>query len=249
MSSPFVIGIPVYDGVDLLDVAVPYELFNWMAQLEPEVIPDAPQRQVRLVSLDGSHIKTRDKLPLGGELAALSADDHFDLLWIPGGDPLQLERLMLSQDKMALLLQVGSAAQYAASVCEGALLAAAAGLLNGRCATTHWAFLDYLQQFPQVQVAPGYPRYVVDGNRISGGGISSGLDEALQIIAMLSNDVVAGKVQLTVQYHPQPPFNQGDPSVATPPVYTPGEPTNIPGLAAAIATVVARQNQREVSPA
>ncbi|SMC27421.1 cyclohexyl-isocyanide hydratase [Andreprevotia lacus DSM 23236] len=254
MTAPnkFVIGIAAYDGVDLMDIAAPYELFNWMASLESEYNPGAPVREVRVYSLDGSRVITRDKLTIGADLPALTAPgpdstDKIDLLWIPGGDPMRLEQLMLDEKAMDLLYEVGNAAQYTASVCEGAMLAAASGLLDGHCATTHWAFLPCLGLFPSITVAPGYPRYVIDGNRITGGGISSGIDEVLAIIALLSNDNVAGAVQLMVQYNPQPPFHQGDPSQATPPVYTPGENStcSIPGMAATIDRVItARESRR-----
>jgi cyclohexyl-isocyanide hydratase len=104
------------------------------------------------------------------------------------------------------------------SVCEGALLAAAARLLDGYKATTHWAFIPYLiQNYPKVTVADGHPRFVVDRNRLTGGGISSGLDEALQLIALLSGEGTAQSVQQTTQYYPDPPVSSEIPNViATP---------------------------------
>ncbi|MGY2199473.1 DJ-1/PfpI family protein [Pseudomonas gingeri] len=239
----YLIAIPVYNGVDLLDVSVPYELFNWMALLEPQ-LPDTPTREVRLVSLDGPAITTRDGLTLGGNLPSfVDTHEQIDLLWIPGGDPRDLQRLMLDQPRMDWLLRQGQAAQLAASVCEGALLAAAAGLLDGYQATTHWAFIACLKLFPEIEVVPGYPRYKRDRQRITGGGISSGLDEALEIIAKISSDTVAQKVQLNIQYNPCPPFNSGDPSVAEPPVYTPGDASrcDVSGMAGTIAQVLRRR--------
>ncbi|MGE7957511.1 DJ-1/PfpI family protein [Pseudomonas sp. NPDC089530] len=243
MPAPgwYLIGIPVYDGVDLLDVSVPYELFNWMAQIESRQNPDAPPREVRLISLDGPTVTTRDGLPLGSHLPIF--DEHpeqVDLLWIPGGDPHDLQRLMRNPQRMAWLARQGEAAQLAASVCEGALLAAAAGLLDGYQATTHWAFIACLKLFPQIEVASGYPRYVVDRQRVTGGGISSGLDEALKIISLISSERVARQVQLNIQYHPCPPFDSGDPSVARPPVYTAGDGSTCAssGMAETIAHVL-----------
>lgn len=233
------IGIPVYDGVDLLDVSVPFELFNWMAQVEPDIVPTAKQRQVHLVSVDGPTVQTRDGLRLGADLSCGDCG-RLDLLWVPGGDPQRLQQLMLDAEFMAFLQQQSTGAQYVTSVCEGALLLASAGLLDGYWATTHWAFIACLKLFPKIKVKAGYPRYVVDGNRVTGGGISSGMDEALQLIALLSSDIVAEKVQLSVQYNPQPPFNAGDPSVAQPPIYTPGEDSTCtsPGMADTIRKVL-----------
>jgi hypothetical protein len=115
---------------------------------------------------------------------------------------------MLDARLIGFLQRHSATAHLTVSVCEGALLLAAAGLLDGYRATTHWAFRDCLARFPRIDVAPYYPRYVVDGNRITGGGISSGLDEAL----------------LNVQYNPRPPFGDGDPTVAEQPsILAPGD--------------------------
>jgi transcriptional regulator GlxA family with amidase domain len=96
---------------------------------------------------------------------------------------------------------------------QGALLLAAAGLLDGYEATTHWAFIPCLKEFPQVKVVEGYPRFVVDRNRITGGGISSGLDEALKLVELLSSYQVAQSVQQATQYYPCPPVASTLPKV------------------------------------
>jgi transcriptional regulator GlxA family with amidase domain len=239
-AAQYVIGIPVYKGVDLLDVAVPYELFNWMAILEPA---PKPQRVVRLLSVDGSAVTTRDGLSLGGDLESLHSAAPVDLLWVPGGDPDRLQALMLDEEVCGALRRLSARAQYTVSVCEGALLLAAASLLDGYRATTHWAFRACLGLFPRVTVVSGFPRFEHDRDRITGGGISSGLDEALYIIGLLSSAVVAETVQLYIQYQPSPPFNSGDPSVARPPAYTPGEDSAcaMSGMAETIARVLARR--------
>ncbi|WP_327437779.1 DJ-1/PfpI family protein [Pseudomonas donghuensis] len=241
-AGQYLIAIPVYDGVDLLDVSAPYELFNWMTLIEPQHNLDAPRRAVRLISLDGPSITTRDGMTIGGDLPTFNQHaDQISLLWIPGGEPSDLQRLMVDPRRMSWLLQQGEAAQYCASVCEGALLAAAAGLLDGYSATTHWAFIACLKLFSRVKVVEGYPRYFRDRQRITGGGISSGLDEALAIIALIAGDLVAQKVQLNIQYNPCPPFTSGDPSVAKPPVYTPGAGNTCnTALAETIANVLKR---------
>lgn len=241
-SDQYIIGIPVYDGVDLLDVAVPLELFDWMSKIEPTVDPTARKRIVKLVSVDGPSVKALCGLSIGGDLPPLEEAGDFDLLWVPGGDPDRLQELMLDQRLMDFLRHQNTVAQYITSVCEGALLLAAAGLLDGYQATTHWAFIACLKLFPEINVADGYPRYVVDRNRVTGGGISSGMDEALKLISIIGSDIVARKVQLNVQYHPDPPFNDGDPSVSGPPIYTPGEDCtcSITGMAGTIQKVLDR---------
>ncbi len=199
---PFNIVIPIYEGVDLMDVAAPYEIFNWMGEYWKEKAVT-----VELVAATASVIKTRDRLKL-------TPDKTFDdfqnlqahLLWVPGGDPEKLRELMDDSGYLNFLKKQSGAASYVTSVCEGALLLASAGLLDGYAATTHWAFIPCLKAFPKIKVADGYPRYVVDRNRVTGGGISSGLDEALELVARVSSYDIAKQVQLVTQYFPQPPF-------------------------------------------
>jgi transcriptional regulator GlxA family with amidase domain len=95
-------------------------------------------------------------------------------------------------------------------VCTGALLLAAAGQLDGFVATTHWAYKDVLRLFP-CTVVDDYRRYVHSGNRVTGAGISSGLNEALYLISVLAGTPAARRAQLSMQYHPQPIFHCGDP--------------------------------------
>ena len=197
MERKVLIGMPVYDGVDLLDVTGPYEMFRWA---DLEVLPVA--RETGLVkTLSGLRIQ------VDVDFAHAPA---FDVLWTPGGGPDALAALMGEPDRNYLdfLIRQSRSARYTASVCEGALLLAAAGLLDGYQATTHWAFIPCLtQRFPLVQVVAGNPRYCLDRDRLTGGGISSGLDEALAVIELLKGTGVAQSVQQTTQYYPQPPVS------------------------------------------
>ncbi len=203
---PFDITIPVYEGVDLMDVAAPVEFFSWMATFWKDRAVT-----VALVSIDGRPLTTRDGLLLTPQrsFADYGKGGHqAQLLWVPGGQPEALRALMTGGAFLNFLKQQSTEAEYVSSVCEGALLLAAAGLLDGHRATTHWAFIPCFSAYPEIEVAPGFPRYVVDGNRITGGGISSGLDEALKIIEIVAGLDIARQVQLTTQYFPQPPFTQ-----------------------------------------
>jgi transcriptional regulator GlxA family with amidase domain len=165
-----IIGIPVYEGVDLLDVTGPHEILEWMKDSDPSV-------EVRVIAECAGDVSTR----AGGFTfkAPWSFADvpRLDVLWVPGGDPDALKALMTDPDRTYLdyLIAVSAGARYVASVCEGALLLAAAGLLDGYEATTHWAFIPCLRRFPKIKVVEGHPRFVVDRNRVTGGGISSGL--------------------------------------------------------------------------
>ncbi len=203
---PFHITIPIYPGVDLLDVAAPVEVFSWMAE--------AWKARTTTITLAAEHLsplKTRDGLILTpqrrfADYTAPQSQTH--LLWVPGGNPSDLRKLMRGGPYLDFLKAQSAGADHVSSVCEGALLLAAAGLLDGYRATTHWAFIPCFSQFPAIQVAEGFPRYVIDGNRITGGGISSGLDEALAIVECIAGTDIAKQVQMTTQYFPQPPFEQ-----------------------------------------
>jgi len=131
------------------------------------------------------------------------------VLWVPGGDPDVLGEIMSdpSSPYIAYLRQVAAKAKWVCSVCEGALLLARAGLLDGHKATTHWAFVNCLKRFTEIDVDTRHHRFIVSGNRLTGGGISSGLDEALKLIALLFDKETAMAVQVATQYFPDPPVS------------------------------------------
>jgi transcriptional regulator GlxA family with amidase domain len=192
-----IIGIPVYQQVDLLDVTGPHEMFKWMA---------APKADVRVIALRrGEEITTRDGFTFKAT-HGFKEIDALDVLWVPGGDPAALKYIMDGgDDYLAFLNHVAGTARYVCSVCEGALLLAKAGLLDGYECTTHWYFVPCLKQFPNVKVVEGHPRFVLDRNRLTGGGISSGLDEALKLIELIGGTDQAQSVQQNTQYYPDPP--------------------------------------------
>lgn len=194
-----IIGIPVYDGVDLLDVTGPHEIFKWMDR------PSLPA-EVLLIAQNAGSITSRDGFTFVAPVC-FGAAPQLDVLWVPGGDPPALATLMSGTDRAYLDFLIGQSAnaRYVCSVCEGAMLLGAAGLLDGYLATTHWAFIPCLKQFPAIKVVEGHPRFVVDRNRLTGGGISSGLDEALKLVELLGGTAIAQDVQQTTQYYPAPP--------------------------------------------
>lgn len=213
----FVVAIPLYDGVDLMDLAAPTELFASLASYWPA-------RRVSLyhVAAERRGVVTRDGTQLmpHRSFAGLPAAD---LLWTPGGDPDALARLMYSEaglPYLAYLRQIAATASWVTSVCEGALLLAQAGLLDGYRATTHWAFMNCLRErFPQITVVEeGHPRFVVDRNRVTGAGISAGLDEGLALIELIAGTAAATSVQTFIQYFPLPPVNGTIPAAGACPV-------------------------------
>jgi transcriptional regulator GlxA family with amidase domain len=210
MSPDYVIAIPIYQGVDLMDVAAPYEIFKWMANLWKR-----KNVQVYVVAETQSSLKTRDDLQLTPHLT-FDEVKTVDLLWIPGGDPDALVAQMGNINYVGFIQSRSLGAQYVTSVCEGALIAANAGLLNGYEVTTHWAFTECLRRYyPNVKLCEGYPRYVQDRNRVTGGGISSGLDEALYLVKLIAGEAIAEEVQVTIQYFPRPPVDGKIPSSST----------------------------------
>ena len=204
-APPFNIVIPVYEHVDLMDVAAPFEIFNWMGSYWKERTV-----KVELAARRSRSIRTRDGMRLTPDRTFRDYNKQkiqVDLLWVPGGDPVNLRKTMEDSAYLGFLREQSERAAYVTSVCEGALLLASAGLLDGYTVTTHWAFIPCLKAFHNIDIAEGYPRYVVDRNRVTGGGISSGLDEALAIVALISSEAIAKQVQLVTQYFPKPPFD------------------------------------------
>ncbi|HEV7425782.1 MAG TPA: DJ-1/PfpI family protein [Thermoanaerobaculia bacterium] len=200
-EKTMIIGIPIYEKVDLLDVAAPAEIFDSMKANAPQL-----KVEVCLVAEHRGDVLTRAGVTIKAD-KCFDEVPHIDVLWVPGGDPSALNKLMHDPKRTYLnfLITRAANAQYVTSVCEGALLLAKAGLLDGYLATTHWAFIPCLKQFKAVNVANGYPRFVVDRNRVTGGGISSGLDEALKMVELLAGYEVAQQVQQFTQYYPAPP--------------------------------------------
>jgi transcriptional regulator GlxA family with amidase domain len=208
------IGIPIFPGFDPLDVIGPFEIFSWMAR----IVRDQTIK-VAIISSDLGLVISYSNLSMMPH-ETFEECERLDVLFVPGGSPDAVHVMMDNQGFISFLQQQAQSSTYVSSVCVGALLLAAAGLLDGFKATTHWAFLSELQRFPKIKVVNGYPRYVLDGNRITGGGISSGLDQALKMVALISrSDEVAKQIQLTIQYNPRPPYKDGDPCVADYQVY------------------------------
>ena len=209
--TPFRIVIPIYRAVDLMDVAAPREIFSWMAEHwsaeGPVEVLTAAESEHSVLTRDGTRIVpdvTFDAVP------------SVDVLWVPGARLDGLQAAMANETLLDTLRGWAQQARWVTSVCEGALVLASAGLLDGYQATTHWAFLHCLQQFPEITVVGGdgcFPRFVVDEGtdggavRVTGAGISAGLDEALQLVLMIAGQEVAESVQQTIQYYPLPPVD------------------------------------------
>ena len=133
-----------------------------------------------------------------------------DLICIPGGTTGVIGAIG-DRATIAFVREQASKARYVTSVCTGALILGAAGLLRGRRATTHWAFTDLL---PLVGVTYEKARVVRDGNLITAGGVTSGIDFGLRVVAEIAGEAMAQTIQLGIEYDPAPPFESGSPARA-----------------------------------
>lgn len=132
-----------------------------------------------------------------------------DLLCIPGG--FGVDGAITDAETMAFVKREGARATYVTSVCTGAFVLGAAGLLRGKRATTHWAYHELLER---VGAIPERARVVRDGNTITGGGVTAGIDFALTLAAEIAGPAVAQTIQLAIEYDPAPPFDSGSPTRA-----------------------------------
>lgn len=210
-GEPLRVGMILYQGYDSFDVLAPFQVFTLLGT--EYVVPC-------LVAADAGPCKSFEGVEI---LPHYTFDDcpPLDVPYVPGGpgvDGVLAETDVAKNPYLRFLQRQVEEATWVCSVCTGAMLLGAVGALDGYSATTHWAYKDVLGIFPDVEVADGYPRWVRDRNRVTGGGISSGLDQGLFLASLFADDDQAAGVQLFMQYAPDPPFDDGDPSTASPEV-------------------------------
>jgi putative intracellular protease/amidase len=200
-EAPFRIVEAIYEGMTQLDFTAPHTVFSRI-----------PNTETIVASLDGGVVESDGGLRFAGT-ARLADIDRCDLLFFPGG--LATTRVINEAAFMAQATRLGSGAKYLTSVCTGSLILAASGLIKGRRAACHWAWRDLLNLF---DVVPDPARVVRDGDVITGGGVTAGLDFALTVAAELAGEAFAQGIQLGLEYAPDPPFNAGRPETAPPQV-------------------------------
>lgn len=142
--------------------------------------------------------------------AAFADISQADILCVPGG--VGVTDVMMDEAAMAWVRQIGASAQWVTSVCTGSLILGAAGLLSGYKATSHWAWHHHLTLFG---AEPVKARTVFDRNRVTGGGVTAGIDFALSLMAAIRGEEHARLVQLALEYDPEPPFDSGSPEKAS----------------------------------
>lgn len=179
----------VFPRLTQLDLAGPYEVFSRV-----------PEVQMMLVAKSLEPVRSEYGLPIT-PTSTFADTPQADVLFCPGGQGVN--EAMLDDDVLAFVRTQAGHARYITSVCTGALLLGAAGLLDGYRATTHWTAMEFLPLFGAIPVEE---RVVCDRNRITGGGVTAGIDFALFVLAEVSGEDVARFVQLAIEYDPHPPF-------------------------------------------
>lgn len=197
----FRFGILCFPAVQQLDLAGPYEVFA-----------SADGAEVHLVWKDLEPVRSSVGLWLKPDMRFADAPD-FDVLCVPGG--AGVNALLSDEETLAFVRDKAARARFVTSVCTGALVLGQAGLLKGRRATTHWNALDFLEHFGAVPVKE---RVVRDGSLITAGGVTSGIDFGLTVVAKLLGREEAETIQLSLEYAPEPPFGSGLPETASPAV-------------------------------
>lgn len=194
---PVEIGLLVFPAVQQLDLTGPYEVFaSW------------PQARVHLVWKDRAPLVASTGLKLA-PTATFEQCPPLDVVCVPGG--VGINPLLADEAVLAFLRRQAATARFITSVCTGALVLGAAGLLRGKRATTHWASHDLLAALGAI---PTQGRVVRDGALMTGGGVTAGIDFALTLVAELAGPETAQAIQLQLEYAPEPPFEAGSPDGA-----------------------------------
>jgi transcriptional regulator GlxA family with amidase domain len=196
------VAILLYEKLTALDAIGPYE-----------VLRSVPGWEVRFVGAAKGEVRT-DSGALG-----LSADYSLtetgepDIVLVPGGEGS--EEAMRDETVLSWLRQVDEGSKWTTSVCTGSLVLGAAGLLEGKRATSHWLFLERLGE---LGADPVGGRFVEDGKIVTAAGVSAGIDMALHLVGREAGPEVAQAIQLGIEYDPQPPFDSGSPEKAPTPI-------------------------------
>ncbi len=199
MASEFPVVFALFPRITQLDFTGPFEVLSRL-----------PGARCVLASVNGGAIEAGGGITFTG-VVKLADVPGCSLLCVPGG--FGTVAALEDQSFLTQIARLGACAQYVTSVCTGSLLLAAAGLLRGRRAACHWAWRELLTEFG---VVPDPARVVRDGNVISGGGVTAGIDMALTVVAEIAGIDYAQAVQLSLEYAPEPPFDCGRPDRARP---------------------------------
>jgi cyclohexyl-isocyanide hydratase len=199
MSAALQIGIVLFPRVTQLDFTGPLQVFS--------SVPDA---QVHLIWKRIEPV-TSDSVLTITPTTSFADCPQLDVICVPGG--FGTDDAINDEEILAFLRKQAEGAKYITSVCTGSLVLGAAGLLKGYRAATHWTAMEYLSAFGAI---PTKTRVCVDRNRVTGGGVTAGIDFALTLVSLLRDRQTAEAIQLRLEYNPAPPFNAGSPDTAPP---------------------------------
>jgi cyclohexyl-isocyanide hydratase len=197
MSAALQIGIVLFPRVTQLDFTGPLQVFS--------SVPDA---QVHLIWKRIEPV-TSDSVLTITPTTSFADCPQLDVICVPGG--FGTDDAINDEEILAFLRKQAKSAKYITSVCTGSLVLGAAGLLKGYRAATHWTAMEYLSAFG---ATPTKTRVCVDRNRVTGGGVTAGIDFALTLVSLLRDRQSAEAIQLRLEYNPAPPFNAGSPDTA-----------------------------------
>src|SRR5262245_3983643 len=201
MSAPLQIGIVLFPRVTQLDFTGPLQVFS--------SVPDA---KVHLIWKRIEPVPSDSVMAITPTITFADCP-QLDVICVPGG--LGTDDAVNDAAILACLSQQAGPAKYVTSVCTGSLVLGAAGLLNGYRASTHWTAMEALAPFGAI---PTKTRVCVDRNRVTGGGVTAGIDFALTLVSIMLDRRTAEAIQLRLEYNPAPPFNAGSPETAPPEV-------------------------------
>jgi cyclohexyl-isocyanide hydratase len=195
-GAEFIIVFAIWPGMTHLDFTGPHQVLGRL-----------PNAKLIVASPAGGDVEA-DGLTFGNTVRIADVRSC-DLICVPGG--VSAAKVAQDKDFTGHIRRLGLGARYVTSVCTGSLILGAAGLLKGRRAACHWAYAELLPLFGAIHDPA---RVVRDGNIITGGGVTAGIDFAFTVLAEVAGEALAQTVQLGLEYAPAPPFNSGHPSTA-----------------------------------
>jgi cyclohexyl-isocyanide hydratase len=197
MSTPLQIGLLVFPKVTQLDLTGPVQVFSSVPGAQLHLI----WKRIEPVASDSVLVLT--------PTVTFADCPQLDVICVPGG--YGADDLLNDTEVLSFLRTQAEGAKFVTSVCTGSLVLGAAGLLRGYRAATHWSAMDSLSAFG---ATPTKTRVCIDRNRVTGGGVTAGIDFALTLVSKLLDEKTAQAIQLRLEYNPAPPFNSGSPDTA-----------------------------------
>ena len=220
MSAPLQIGLVIFPRVTQLDLTGPVQVFS-----------NLPGAQVHLIWKRIEPVPSDSVLTLTPTITFADCP-QLDVICVPGG--FGTNDMVNDEEVLDFVRRQAKGARYITSVCTGSLVLGAAGLLQGYKAATHWTAMEFLAAFGAI---PTKARVCVDRNRVTGGGVTAGIDFALTLVSIMMDRRTAEAIQLGIEYNPAPPFNAGSPDSAPPEILALVKDRIAPGQARRAAAV------------